>query len=290
MEQLTPNSPEWVEMRKKYIGASDASIIMGTNPWCTPYKLCKIKRSEIIEDLDNPAMKHGRDTEPLARDCYFVETGVDVAPLQVFHPTIPYMMANLDGINSLKTVSVEIKCPYGDKDHIIAKKGIIPEKYYPQLQHQVEILYALYGIDSVDYYSYKKGETVLITVQRDEKYINTMIAKQLEFWNHVTGGTYPEKTSKDEEYIDRYDSEWREAAIERVEINYQQKILDEREMKNREKLISISNEKKTQGFGVRVTDCPRKGLVDYKSIPELKGVDLEAYRKTGTSYWKVSVD
>lgn len=37
-----------------------------------------------------------------------------------------------------------------------------------------------------------------------------------------------------------------------------------------------------------VTNIERKGAVDYKKIPELKGLDLEQYRKKPTNFWKIS--
>ena len=43
------------------------------------------------------------------------------------------------------------------------------------------------------------------------------------------------------------------------------------------------------GFGVSVTRFWKQGSVDYKKVPELKGVDLEAYRQKGRWERRVSV-
>ena len=37
-----------------------------------------------------------------------------------------------------------------------------------------------------------------------------------------------------------------------------------------------------------VSKIERKGAVDYKKIPELKGVDLEQFRKKPTNFWKIT--
>ena len=58
------------------------------------------------------------------------------------------MRASLDGI-SMDQEILEIKCPYKpnrlDSDHQKTKEGKIPEKYWPQLQHQLEVFGASKG-------------------------------------------------------------------------------------------------------------------------------------------------
>jgi hypothetical protein len=56
----------------------------------------------------------------------------------------------------------------------------------------------------------------------------------------------------------------------------------------RDGLIYLAGDDSCKGFGVSVTKCLKVGNVDYKAIPELKGVDLEKYRKAPIEYWKVS--
>jgi hypothetical protein len=40
-------------------------------------------------------------------------------------------------------------------------------------------------------------------------------------------------------------------------------------------------------FGARIQTISRKGNVDYSRIPEIEGVNVEDYRKPGTSYQKI---
>ena len=50
----------------------------------------------------------------------------------------------------------------------------------------------------------------------------------------------------------------------------------------------MSGGKSCVGGGVKVSSVVRKGHVDYSSIPELAGVDLEKYRKSPTEFIKIT--
>ena len=39
--------------------------------------------------------------------------------------------------------------------------------------------------------------------------------------------------------------------------------------------------------GIKLTKQTRAGSIDYASIPELKNVDLESYRKKPTTFWSM---
>ncbi len=47
---------------------------------------------------------------------------------------------------------------------------------------------------------------------------------------------------------------------------------------SRQGLIALARHPREQGAGVAVTRFWKAGNVDYKKVPQLKGVDLDAYR------------
>jgi hypothetical protein len=55
-----------------------------------------------------------------------------------------------------------------------------------------------------------------------------------------------------------------------------------------QELKSLSGDKSSMAGGFVFEMSVRKGSVDYGSIPYLKGVDLEPYRKVSVSIWKLS--
>lgn len=129
MEQ---GSPEWLALRKTKITATDASVIMGANPWKTKSQLYQEKLSDDPPKPPNARMQRGVVLEPIARALFCFKTGHHMIPKVIVRG---WAMASLDGINDRDEI-LEIKCP-GEKDHSLAMRGQIPEHYFPQLQHQM---------------------------------------------------------------------------------------------------------------------------------------------------------
>jgi len=280
-KQFIQGTPEWLEMRKKYIMASDAPAILGLSPWKSVYQVWEDKLGLSLPVEDNWAMKRGRDLEPIAREAYVLETGNMVVPMVLFHDEISYMGASLDGVSDDKTVAVEIKCP-GEKDHLLALQGIVPEKYMPQLQHQLAVL----AINEIHYFSYKDGETALITVPRDEVFIKRLLAENKKFWKCVENLTPPPLSERD--YKKRSDLEWAKAVSSWKDSKLDLEAAKTRESIYRESLIGMADRTNSIGSGVRVQRVLRMGSVDYKSVPELKDVDLEKYRKESIESWRIT--
>lgn len=280
MSSMQQQSPEWEEMRKTRIGASDAPVIMGVSPWTTPFQLWQ----EKISGKKKPAQKHmvkGIEMEDEARMAFFLQTGIKVSPIVVVHPEMDWMMASLDGMDDGRKVGVEIKNP-GQKDHALAKLGKIPEFYYPQLQHQMEVC----GLDKQLYFSYHDNEGILLEVERDDKFIKQMIKKEKEFLECMQEMTPPELTLKD--YKSRKDDIWNHAAGEWLHTSKELKILEARERELREVLVSLCGSQSSRGAGVKVAKIIRKGAVDYSKIEILNTIDLDEYRKPSSEYWKVA--
>jgi len=56
----------------------------------------------------------------------------------------------------------------------------------------------------------------------------------------------------------------------------------------RQALVDLAQHPKEQGAGVTVTRFWKQGSVDYKAAPQLKGVDLDAYRGKAREEVRVS--
>lgn len=278
---IKQNTPEWLEMRKSHIGASDAPIVMGISPWKTPYQLWEEKLGLSKQPAQNFAMKRGHELEPKALQAYNDYTGNFCAPEVVFHQERKYMMSSLDGLSLDRSMVVEIKCP-GKRDHDIAANGEIPEKYYPQLQHQL----ATIGLNMLHYFSYSGDSYHLIEVPRDDDYIENLYKIEGEFWDNLKTFESPALTDKD--YLQKDDAVWAEHAKAFSDVNSQMKALKVKEKECRDLLINLSDGRNCIGGGVKLQKILRKGSVDYKSITELGGVDLEQYRKSPVTSWRFS--
>src|SRR5262245_42846183 len=78
--ELQQGTPEWREWRHNGIGASDASTIMGENPFKSAAQLLQEKRGLAQDSYQNAAMARGIELEPEARRRYIAKTGRDVRP------------------------------------------------------------------------------------------------------------------------------------------------------------------------------------------------------------------
>jgi putative phage-type endonuclease len=282
MSALVQQSDEWLAKRRSMIGASDAPVIMGVSPWATQYKLWQEKLQLIEPKKQTKAMRDGINGEDEARVAFINHTGIIMAPDVVFHQGNEFMMASLDGISPYRKHIVEIKRP-GEADHLLAKKREVPEKYYPQVQHQIDVC----EVDMAYYWSYRgPNDAVLLEVYRDDKYIKRMVPLEKAFWDCMNEFIAPKMTERD--YEIKEDDIWHATASQWLDISKELKALEAKEKELRELLISQSANSSSMGGGVRVSRIVRKGNVDYAQIPELQNVNLERYRKNPIETWRIA--
>jgi putative phage-type endonuclease len=278
---IKQNTPEWLELRKNYIGASDAPPIMGVSPYQTSYQLWEEKLEIASPKEQTWAMKKGHEIEENARLELERQTNLFFLPEVKFHPSIPWMMASLDAIDVEARHIGEIKFA-NKEDHACAKKGNVPEKYFPQLQHQLEVSQVEMG-----YYLSFNEDYALVKVYRNDIYIKQLIEKEKAFWECVQEIIPPPLT--DQDFIVQDSDLWLEAAKEWKQVQENLKVLEHREKNLRDTLIMMAQRKNSQGGGVRLTRCVRKGNVDYSLIPQIQELDLEPYRKKPTEYFKLNI-
>ena len=279
---LAQNTPEWLAKRKSFIGASDASAIMGVSPWKTAYTLWQEKLDLVNSPAMTDTMKRGHDLEEHGRRYFENVMKMSLSPKVVFSNKHYFMMASLDGITEDGKIACEIKCP-GHADHEIAKEGEIPPKYIPQLQHQL----AVTGLDKMYYVSYTTFDVAIVVVERDQAYINDMIEKERVFWEeHVLKFVPPNMSDKD--FVQKDDKEFFDAVNHFKQMKLLFEEAEEALESSRDDLIRICNGKSSLGFGVKVTKTMRRGNIDYSLIDAIKDVDLDRYRKKPIETWRIT--
>lgn len=281
MHTYQQNTDEWLEMRRNKIGASDAAVIMGKSPWSTPYILWEEKIGLRPMKAKTKSMERGNALEESAREAFIKMTDIVVFDQVVFHPKIDWMMASLDGIDIEGKNIVEIKCP-GPEDHDMALNGYVPEKYYPQLQHQMEVT----GLDMAYYFSFDGERGVIVKVNRNQEFVDKMLKKETEFYACMQTLEPPKLTERD--FVEKNDEVWSMAAESWIRCHNELEELKAREEELREQLVCLSGKTNAMGSGIRISRVLRKGNIDYKNIPQLQGLDLEPYRKPTTESWRIS--
>ncbi|MCE5319423.1 MAG: YqaJ viral recombinase family protein [Parachlamydia sp.] len=280
---LEQNTPEWLEFRRGKIGASDAPIIMGVSPYRTAYELY-LDKTEGITQAKNEAMKRGSFLEDDARRQLKLDLRLsgDIGPAVLQSEEHEEFIASLDCFTPETGFMSEIKCP-NEADHLMAVAGKIPEKYYPQLQHQMYVA----GASSNIYYSYRQGQGVFVVCPRDNEYIAKLVQKEMEFIENVRAGIPPALSDKD--FVERFDMEFLTYARSFELLKEQISELQTKEQALKDKLIEIAAGQNCRAGNVRVSKRFRKGSVEYAKIPQLAEIDLEQYRGKPTSYHVITV-
>ena len=175
---------EWLASRRNGIGGSDASAILGVNPYSSPLKvyLDKIGKSEDKET--NEAMRQGTDLEQYVADRFVEATGKKIRKCNKIlqHPEYPWMLANIDRDIVGENAGLECKttAPYSKFKF---DEGEINPHYYWQCIHYM----AVTGADRwyVSIVVLGKSHHVFC-IERDEADIATLIEAEKDFWlNHV---------------------------------------------------------------------------------------------------------
>lgn len=280
---IVQGTPEWYAWRDTGLGASYAPIIMGVSPHRTPYQLWAELTGNGPAQEENHAMRRGTELEPEARRLYEAQTGNIAEPVCCEHPELPWMLASLDGADMDGLYVVEIKT-HGKDDHALVMDRIIPDKDFPQVQHQL----AVSGARRADYVNYHNGEIAIASVTPSEDYIAKLIEAEAAFWHLVQTNTPPELTDRD--IVERADEAWREATNVYLKIRAARDDIDAAFEESINRLKDLAKHAKERGNGVTVTRYYKKGNIGYKNVPELKGVDLERYRAKGRTETRITVE
>ena len=253
MEQRSDN---WLAWRSKGIGGSDAPIVMGVSPYKTPYQLWEEKTGrKKPDDQSNWATERGNRLEPIARAKYELLRDIEMGPATCQHFQYEFMRASMDGWNPQLKRGLELKFA-GKADHEGARAGKIPDKYWPQVQHQIFVT----GAEVIDYGSYyvpkdvpdHQGELIVVEVKPDIEYIKQYLKIAIKFWECVTTSTPPGMTTDDFKIIRlivarKSAEEWKRLSREIHELERSLGAVES-------KLLEYGSRVAFQGTGVRVND------------------------------------
>jgi putative phage-type endonuclease len=278
---VTQGTTQWKKDRNQYIGASDAAVILGISPYKTPFALWEEKLGLGKPQVESDAMKFGKDNELPARLLYELMSSNLVEPTiqPIFHKTIPYMACNLDGLTQDGTWAVEIKCN-NKENHALAKAETIPGFHYAQMQHQLACL----DHPAMDYFSYYKGEGIIVDVGRDPEYITKLLKAEKAFWDCVQNLEEPPLIDRD--FRERGEL-WSSRAKMLWEIEERIRADEKIAKELKEELKQMSEGVNSRAGEYRFQVSSRRGLINYGAVPELKDVDLEKYRKSATKTWRL---
>lgn len=188
---LNLDKREWLKYRKSGIGGSDAGAVCGLNPYRTAMQVYQDKVSEEIEEMDNEAMRQGREFEDYVAKRFMEATGKKVrrANAMFYNEEYPFMLADVDRMVVGENAGLECKTasPYmADK----WKDGNIPLSYQIQCYHYMAVCNADAWYLAVVIYG---REFKYYKIERDEAVIADLIQIEKAFWeNHVMKQQIPD--------------------------------------------------------------------------------------------------
>lgn len=177
---------DWLALRRRGIGGSDAAAACGLSRFVSPYALFMEKTSACPKKEAGKAAYWGTVMEPILREEFAKRTQLETVavPYMFYSAEYPWMLANIDGIAKDKdgTVSLlEIKTAglYAVKDW---SDGLPPE-YYIQIQHYLSVTELHHAYVAV---LIGGNDFRILEVQRDDAAIEHIIALEAVFWTeHV---------------------------------------------------------------------------------------------------------
>ena len=150
--------------------------------------------------------------------------------------------------------------------------GELPEHYWWQVQHQLMVARA----KKAELFVFDGEDGILHEVTPKPDAWPRIRDAWDQFFVFLGTDTPPPLTERDTRLRD--DEDWKVAAQAYISAKTAADNAGTVLEAAKEKLVSLASHDKEQGFDVTVTRYWKAGSVDYKKIPELKGVDLEKYR------------
>lgn len=187
---------DWLEVRKSGIGGSDAAAAVGLSPYQSMLELwlTKTGRDSNLpkpdpDDTTEPVY-WGTILEPIVAASYTKQTGNRVRRVNAVlqHPTIPFMLANVDrevvGNRDVQLLECKTAGEFGAR---LWRDGV-PEYVQIQVQHQL----AVTGRQAADVAVLLCGQKLDVhRIERDDALIARLVELESSFWRYVETDTPP---------------------------------------------------------------------------------------------------
>ena len=184
---LNMKKEEWLRYRKKGIGGA----VCGLNPYRSAIEVYFDKTTDEVEEIDNEAMRQGREFEDYVARRFMEATGKKVrrANAMFYDEQYPFMLADVDRMVVGENAGLECKTasPFmADK----WKGEEIPLSYQIQCYHYMSVCNADAWYIAVLIYG---KEFKFYKLERDEQVIQDLIRIEKDFWeNYIQKGQLPD--------------------------------------------------------------------------------------------------
>ena len=130
---------QFYEERKRGIGGSDASAVLGVNPYKSAIDVFLEKTGQIAPSTDDtPATYWGKRLEPIVREEFQRQTGLTVmTSTEMFQSdTYPFMIAHVDGFGRDGDIPFVLECKTTHSRNAEQWTGdVLPSTYMMKIAH-----------------------------------------------------------------------------------------------------------------------------------------------------------
>ena len=274
-------SQAWLDKRNNCVGASEvASIHNVKGAFQTKIQTlnAKLYGAPALSDFTKKMFADGHEIEITIRD-YLNQNGWNFIPCVCVHPENDRFLASLDGYDAEKRVILEAKSVMSRAKFEDYKKKV-PGHYYAQVQWQMYVT----GVDHVLIAFYHAGDMHTEIIHSDPIYYGALKDSAYRFLDELDEcrtklkdiAPISNETSLEISRI---------ASLKQIEKDMKAQLKTvEAEVKTlASELLKLSGGFRVENSEMIIEMKETKGRIDYDSIPELKDVDLEKYRKKPTS-------
>lgn len=190
---------QWLAFRRTGIGGSDASTVVGLNPYSSLYYLYNDKLGLLPPKDDTEAMRQGRDLEQYVADRWMEATGKKCKRNNYMWRSVerPFMLADIDREVCGENAGLECKTTsvFNRAD---LENGEIPLTYYVQCQRYMAVM----GFDAMylavlvlnrGFYHFR--------IDRDNAEIDALAEAERAFWeDHILPQEPPDPDGSEATY------------------------------------------------------------------------------------------
>ena len=182
--------------RTKSIGGSDLGAVFNLPPYGCRRRLWyeKVGVARDYPQIETAPMRRGKFFEPIVRDFYMAQTGLEVepGPIELAFLDRPFSTGQLDGRVRENGTSRPWECKVpGERMFIKIKREGMPDEYILQLQKYIHLdgaaagTFAVFHADSVSMLTFD--------VALDPMLCNEIRWAEESFWKQVTDGSIPDR-------------------------------------------------------------------------------------------------
>ena len=183
------NREEWLEMRRRTVGGSDAAAIIGLSKWSSPMSVWADKTGRAPDKSDSEDMRMGRDLENYVAHRWMEATGKKVRRVNAMLYNALYPFAHADIDREVIGEKAGLECKTTSPLDARKFQGIeFPEEYYAQCVHYLAVTgydrwYLAVLVFGRGFFTFK--------LERDQAEIDALMEAEREFWELVKNGTPP---------------------------------------------------------------------------------------------------